>query len=159
MRTQCVKHITLTFLHGNIMIGSIEHKQGLPDGCDFEHFLPGSGIMKVWIYSHVLSDYRRVLDWWLDLLSTHTARDYSLQITITLRPVFSVTLLPTADFPLFPGSRPRRLPTISRQPHTLTADCRLTGLVQVAFLYSLGTDRIENTASNSSSIVTSWFVA
>jgi hypothetical protein len=29
----------------------------------------------------------------------------------------------------------------------------LTGLVQMAFLYSLGTDRTENTASNSSSIV------
>jgi hypothetical protein len=33
-----------------------------------------------------------------------------------------VTLLPTADVPLLPGSRPRRLATISRQPHTLTAD-------------------------------------
>jgi hypothetical protein len=30
----------------------------------------------------------------------YTARDYTLQITITHRPVFSVALLPTADVPL-----------------------------------------------------------
>jgi hypothetical protein len=75
-----------------------------------------------------------------------------VQITITHRPVLSVTLLPTAGVPLLPGSRPRRLATISRQPHTLTADCRLIGPVQMAFPYSPGTDRIENTASNSSYI-------
>jgi hypothetical protein len=40
-----------------------------------------------------LSDRRRVLDWWLDLLNTNTARDYTSQITITHKPVFSVTLL------------------------------------------------------------------
>jgi hypothetical protein len=39
------------------------------------------------------SDDRQVLDWLLDLLSTYTAHDYTLQITITHRPVFSVMLL------------------------------------------------------------------
>jgi hypothetical protein len=34
------------------------------------------------------------------------------------RPVSSVALLPTVDVPLLPGSRPRRLATISRQPLT-----------------------------------------
>jgi hypothetical protein len=48
---------------------------------------------------------------------------------------------------------------ISCQSHTLTADCRLTGLVQMAFLYSLCMDHMENTASNSSSTVASWVVA
>jgi hypothetical protein len=43
-------------------------------------------------------------------------------MTITHRPVFSVTLLSMADVPLLPGSRPSRLETISRKPHTLTAD-------------------------------------
>jgi hypothetical protein len=52
-------------------------------------------------------------------------RDYTSQ-SLLHRPVFSVTLLPTADVPLLPGSRPRRLATIPYQPHTLTADCRLT---------------------------------
>jgi hypothetical protein len=55
------------------------------------HFL----IVKLYhnYYCCVLSGCRWNLDWWLNLLSTYTARDYTLQITITLRPVFSVTLL------------------------------------------------------------------
>jgi hypothetical protein len=40
-----------------------------------------------------LSDDRRVLDWWLDLLSPYTTCDYTLHITIAHRLVFSVTLL------------------------------------------------------------------
>jgi hypothetical protein len=51
--------------------------------------------------------------------------------------------LVTADIPLLPGSHSRRLAIISRQPHTLTADCRLNGLVHVAFLYSLSMDGTE----------------
>jgi hypothetical protein len=46
----------------------------------------------------------------------------------------SVMLLPTADVLLLPGSCPRRLATISRHPHTLTADCKLTGLQSVGRL-------------------------
>jgi hypothetical protein len=65
------------------------------------------------------------LDWQSDLLDNNTTRDYTSQITITHRPVISVTFLPTADVPLFPGSRPCGLETIPRQPHTLTADWRL----------------------------------
>jgi hypothetical protein len=45
------------------------------------------------IYCHVLSNYRRVLDWSLDLLDSHTTRDYTSHIFITHRLVFSVTLL------------------------------------------------------------------
>jgi hypothetical protein len=98
----------------------------------------------------------------------------------THRPVFSVTMRPTADVHLLPGSRPRRLATISRQPHTLTLEqggtigsgvfCAvradtlyeglsgtLTGLVQVAFVYIVGTDRAEDTASNSSSLLADSF--
>jgi hypothetical protein len=67
------------------------------------------------------SDYTQVLDW----LDSYTTRDYISQITITHRPVFSVTLLPPADVPLLPGSCLCRLVTISHQPHTLAADWRL----------------------------------
>jgi hypothetical protein len=50
------------------------------------------------------SDYKRVLDCQSELLDTNTTRDYTSQITTTThRPVFSVTLLPTADVPLLPG--------------------------------------------------------
>jgi hypothetical protein len=39
-----------------------------------------------------MSDYRRGLDWWLDLLTTYalTTRDYTLQITDTHRLASSV---------------------------------------------------------------------
>jgi hypothetical protein len=67
--------------------------------------------------------------------------------SLSHRPVFSVTLLPTTDVRRLPGARPGRLATISRLTHTLTAHCRLTGLVQMAFLYNPCTDRIETTAS------------
>jgi hypothetical protein len=89
--------------------------------------LASAEVKNTWIYTVTwLSDYRLVLDWWLDLFDTYTTRDYPSQITITHSPVFSVTLLPTADVPLLPGSRPRRLATIPLQPHyPLTAD---TGL-------------------------------
>jgi hypothetical protein len=36
-----------------------------------------------------LSDDRRALDWWLDLLDSFTARDYTLQITVTQTSVLS----------------------------------------------------------------------
>jgi hypothetical protein len=41
----------------------------------------------------LLSDYRRVLDWWLDILHSLITRDYNLQITIVHRLVFTVMLL------------------------------------------------------------------
>jgi hypothetical protein len=56
-------------------------------------------------------------------------------------------LLPTADVPLLPGSRPRRLATILRQSHTLTHR-RLPGLSRWSSLYSLGMDRTENGADH-----------
>jgi hypothetical protein len=73
-----------------------------------------------------LSDNSRVLDWWLDLLNTYTARDYTLQITITRRLVFSVMFLGNGfqqlTFPCFWAHvLAGLLATISRQPHTLTA--------------------------------------
>jgi hypothetical protein len=42
-----------------------------------------------------MSDYRRGLDWWIDLLTTYTftTRDYTLQITDTHKPVYqSITV-------------------------------------------------------------------
>jgi hypothetical protein len=58
------------------------------------------------------------------------------------------------DGPLLSGSRPRRLAAISHQPPTLlTAVSRLVYNGSSPPLYSLGTDRTENTASNRSSIV------
>jgi hypothetical protein len=44
-------------------------------------------------HCHVSNNYRRVLDWLSDFLDIFTARDYTLQITITHKPVFSVMLL------------------------------------------------------------------
>jgi hypothetical protein len=44
-------------------------------------------------YCHAIEWDRRGLDSLLDLLDTLTGRDYTLQITITHIPVFSVTLL------------------------------------------------------------------
>jgi hypothetical protein len=41
------------------------------------------------------SDYRRILEWWLDLLDTYRARHHISQITTTHRPVCSVRLLGT----------------------------------------------------------------
>jgi hypothetical protein len=58
----------------------------------------------------------------LDLQVSYTTRDYTSQITITHRPLFSVMLLPMADVPLLPGSRPCRLATIPRQPRAPNAD-------------------------------------
>jgi hypothetical protein len=45
------------------------------------------------ILSHDRMTIDRVLDWWLDLLDTSTAHDYTLQIIITHRLAFSATLL------------------------------------------------------------------
>jgi hypothetical protein len=60
------------------------------------------------------------------------------------------------DLPLFPGSRPRRLAVISHQPPTLlTAVSRLSHKRSCSSLCSLGTDSIENSPSNSYSIVAS----
>jgi hypothetical protein len=72
-------------------------------------------------YFHAISDYRRGLDWRTDLLDSNTARDYTLQITTTHRPTFSVTLLATADVPLLPGSTPSSEPTELTQSH-VTSD-------------------------------------
>jgi hypothetical protein len=68
-----------------------------------------------------------VLDWLLDVFDSYTIRDNTSEITSTHRRVFLVTLLPTADFPLLPGSRPCGLATISLSPHT-PAHCRLQTL-------------------------------
>jgi hypothetical protein len=69
-------------------------------------------------------------------------------------------LLPTVDVPLRPGSRPRRLATISRQPHTLIADGphRKHGfqqflLLSLQTLNCLGEDRVENTVCSSYSLL------
>jgi hypothetical protein len=63
------------------------------------------------LYCHVLRVYRRILDWWLDLLNNFTARDYTSQITITHRLVSSVTLL---------GSDFRRRTILSFRAHFLS---------------------------------------
>jgi hypothetical protein len=47
-------------------------------------------------------------------------------------PMFSVTLLPTADVPLLLGARLCRLATIPCQPHSLTADWRLNCWPKIA---------------------------
>jgi hypothetical protein len=52
-------------------------------------------------------------------------------MTTTHKPVFSVTLLPTAGVPLLSFSRPRRLANISRQPHTLTHCLQLNSVPKV----------------------------
>jgi hypothetical protein len=109
----------------------------------------------VWIFIVTrLIDYRWVLDWWLDLLDTYTTRDYTSQITITHRPVFSVTLLGNG----FNGGRysDSGLTSLQAGDHTTSTAYprrRLSRLVQTAFPYSPDTDRTENIASNGSSIV------
>jgi hypothetical protein len=58
------------------------------------------------------------------------------------------------DVPLLPGSCPRTLPAISHQTRTLlTAVSRLSRSGSWSSLYSLDTNRTENIASNSSSVV------
>jgi hypothetical protein len=58
------------------------------------------------------------------------------------------------DVPLLPGSRPRRLAANSHQlPTLLIAVLRLPSNVSWSSVYNLGTDRTENTASNSYAIV------
>jgi hypothetical protein len=65
---------------------------------------------------------RRVLDWWLDFLDTYTARDYTSQITITHKPVFSVTLFGNGfQRRTFLCFRTHVLATIPRKPHKLAA--------------------------------------
>jgi hypothetical protein len=85
----------------------------------------------------------------------HTTCDYTLEITIRQWLVFSATVSlrclvtsSTVDVLLLPGSRPRRLATISHQPPTLiTTVSRHCCNGGWSSLYSLGKNRTENTAS------------
>jgi hypothetical protein len=102
------------------------------------------------------SDYRRGFDWQSDLLHTFTACDYTLQITVTHRLVFSVTVL-TALFDNFfqnldklmlPSSRPHRLGGhVTPNPYS-SVSAISSGSWPSS--WSLDTDRTENTTSNSS---------
>jgi hypothetical protein len=81
------------------------------------------------------------------------ANSHNLQFT-TARTMSSQSAVSSpVDFPLLPGSRPRRLAAISHQPPTLLAAVSIL-LCNGSWssLYSLDTDRTGNTASNSSSI-------
>jgi hypothetical protein len=77
---------------------------------------------------------------------TLKTRNYNLQFTITY---YSTSVawqqLQTADVPLLPGSRPRKLVTICSncQPQT---DSQLTSKASWSLLYSLMTDHTENTS-------------
>jgi hypothetical protein len=61
-----------------------------------------SGLKNILSRDRVTTD--GVFDWRSDLLHAYTTRDYTSQITITHKAVFSVTLLPTSDVPLLPGN-------------------------------------------------------
>jgi hypothetical protein len=81
------------------------------------------------------------------------ANSHALQFT-TAYTKSSQSVSSPVDVFLLPGSRPRRLAAISHQPPSLlTAVSRLPCNGSWFSLYSLGTDRTENTASNSYSTV------
>jgi hypothetical protein len=72
-----------------------------------------------------LSDNRQVLDWWLDLLDTFIAHDYTSQITMTHKLVSTVIAwwqFSMAGISLVLGPCPCVVVTISHHPHTLTDD-------------------------------------
>jgi predicted membrane-bound dolichyl-phosphate-mannose-protein mannosyltransferase len=64
------------------------------------------------------------IDYWIYWTLIQLATTLYTLLSHTDYIVFSVTLLSTADVRLLAGSRPRRLATISHQPHTLTADSK-----------------------------------
>jgi hypothetical protein len=79
---------------------------------------------------------------------------YTLQITTARTKSSHSPASSPVDVILLLGSRPRRLTTISHKPPTLLITVsRLSRKDRWSSLYSLGTDRTENTASNSYSII------
>jgi hypothetical protein len=103
--------------------------------------------------------------WFIELLNSswlHVIDHYHTQTRVLSRGLhwFYWQLLPTVGVLLFPGSRTSRLAAISCQtPTRLTAVQGLFRNDSWPSLYSLGTDRTENIASNSSSIVACMSVA
>jgi hypothetical protein len=81
------------------------------------------------------------------------ANSHTLQFTKVCTKSSQSAMSSPVGVPLLPGSRPRRLAAISHQHSTLTAVSRLPCNGIWLSLYSLGTDRTENTASNSYSTV------
>jgi hypothetical protein len=117
------------------------------------------------IYCHVFSNYRRISDWWLNLLDTNTTHDDTSQITITHTPVFWVTLFGNgfqrrmfpsfhthvlADWPPSQASFVSSMQTADSHPH-LPSDWT-PGRPKVP-LYALSTERIENLTDRTENIV------
>jgi hypothetical protein len=130
------------------------------------------------IYCHVISNYIRDFGLMIGFIG-HLYRSwlrvinhYHTQTNILSHVAWK--RFPTADVPLLPGSRPRRLVTISCQPLTTGFSCYFLQLLAPGLssptaasrltqrwlhYESLGTDRTQNIASNSYSIVACSFVA